>query len=211
VDVPAGTGNIARYSIADLPEGRNVMKVRAISGAGVASDRVGTAEIDVDKTPPSSAVTGAPDPEQWQSHGVTVTVKGSDQSALSGMDPSSSSDVRGGAYMSYRVDGGVTQLVPGDNAQVPVTGDGDHTMSYQAFDFAGNQSTERTVRVRVDTTAPSPVVFEAPIPTDPRRLIVAAADKISGLGSGVIEIRKQGTSAWLALPTARLSDSEYTT
>jgi hypothetical protein len=92
-----------------------------------------------------------------------------------------------------------------------VTRDGDHTVTYQAFDFAGNPSTERSVRVKVDTTPPSPIVFESPIPGDPRRLIVAAADKTSALGDGVIEMRKQGTSAWQALPTDRMSDSEYTT
>jgi hypothetical protein len=205
------TGSTPTYSIADLPEGRNVIKARAISGAGVPSSQVGLAEIDVDKTPPTMSDGGAPDPEAWQSHSVTVTVKGADQPGLSGMGASPDSDVHDGAYMSYRVDRGAAQLVPGGTAQIPVGGDGDHTVAYQAHDFAGNPSIERSQRVRVDTTAPSPVVFEAQIPGDPRRLIVAAADKTSGLGSGVIEMRKQGTAAWQALPTARLGDSEYTT
>jgi hypothetical protein len=211
VDVSAGAGGMASYSIADLPEGRNVIKARAISGAGVPSSQVGSTEIDVDKTPPTAAVGGAPDPERWQNHGVTITVSASDQPDLSGMAASPDSDVHHGAYLSSRVDGGQAQLVPGDTAQVPVTDDGDHTVTYQAYDFAGNPSTEKSIKVKVDTTAPSPVVFEAPIPGDPRRLIVAAADKTSGLGSGVIEVRKQGTTAWTGLPTDRLSDSEYTT
>jgi hypothetical protein len=201
----------ATYSIADLPEGRNVLKARAISGAGVASTQVGSTEIDVDKTPPATHATGVPDQDEWRRTSVNVTFTGSDQAGLSGMAPSSDSTVQHGAYISYRVDGAAPALVPGDHAAASVGGDGDHTVTYQAYDFAGNPSAERSVRVRIDATAPSPVVFEAPIPGDPRRLIVAATDKTSGIAAGAIEMRKQGATTWAALPTARLNASKFTT
>jgi hypothetical protein len=205
---PAAT---ARYAVADLPEGRNLLKVRAISGAGVASTQVGSTEIDVDKTPPSTAVTGAPDPDAWQRSAVALTLTGSDQPTLSGMAASSDSTVQHGAYLSYRIDDAAARLVPGASAQVPVSGDGDHTVSYQAYDFAGNPSAEKAIRVKIDATPPTPVVFEAPIPGDPRRLVVAAADKTSGIASGVIEMRGQGMTSWQPLPTTRVSESEFTT
>ena len=49
-------GPEATLTVTDLPEGRNVVEARAISGAGVpaADSDVGTTEVDVDKTAPDS-------------------------------------------------------------------------------------------------------------------------------------------------------------
>jgi hypothetical protein len=141
---------------------------------------------------------------------VTLTVTGTDQPTLSGMAASPDSTVEDGAYTSYRVDGGAARPVPGASAQVTLAADGDHTVSYQAVDLAGNPSTEKTTEVKIDTTAPA-VTFESPIPGDPRRVIVDATDGGSGAASGVIEIRRQGTTTWQALPTERLDATRFTT
>jgi hypothetical protein len=79
--------------------------------------------------------------------------------------------------------------------------DGHHTLTYKAVDFAGNESAEKTAEFKIDQTAPELVAFEAQDPLHPTALRVAVADTTSGIASGVIEMRKQGGSSWLDLPT----------
>ena len=54
--------------------------------------------------------------------------------------------------------------------------------------------------MRYDPIAPS-VTFEPPDPSDPLRVAITASDKHSGVGSGEIEIRRVGTSAWHGIDT----------
>jgi hypothetical protein len=202
------------YTINGLPEGRNVVKARAVSGAGLASDAVGQTEVDVDQSKPDAAVSGNPDPGQWQRTPVTLSVTGTDQANLSGMRGAipSDPDVRDGAYVEVRVDGAAAQDIRGDDADgtnietvpLPISSDGQHTLTYKAVDFAGNESAEKTVQFKIDQTAPELVAFEAQDPAHPTTLSVAVADRTSGVAGGVIEMRKQGTSTWTDLPT-RLS------
>ncbi len=111
------------YRLDQLPEGHNLLTARAISNAGVAAadSDLGTAELDVDKTPPTVAQSGAPSPDQWQPQPVTLQLTGTDQPGLSGMagTPANDDDVTHGAYIAYRLDGGPVQRVRG--AQAPVT------------------------------------------------------------------------------------------
>ena len=44
---------------------------------------------------------------------------------------------------------------PGDHATVTLDSDGDHTISYFAVDLLGNREPVKTLRVRMDGTAPA--------------------------------------------------------
>jgi hypothetical protein len=97
------------------------------------------------------------------------------------------------------------------SAAVPVGTDGQHTLTYKAVDFAGNESAEKTVQFKIDQTAPELVVFEAQDPAHPTTVSVAVSDKTSGVVGGTIEMRKQGSSAWSAVPTQLVGDHLVTT
>src|SRR5438270_3174927 len=211
---PDGTIEVTggSYRIGELPEGVTTFKARAVSGAGVASGRVGSTTMHVDRTGPTVDAVGAPDPAVWQRNAVRLAIRGADQPGLSGLAPAPVSEpVENGAYIAYRVDAGELVKVRGGAADVVVPTDGDHAVTYQAADLAGNESGERTTRFRIDRTAPELVVFEATDGADPRRLVVAASDRTSGVGSGVIEVRSvavgtSGADGWHPLATARSGD-----
>jgi hypothetical protein len=227
INVP---GSDATYLISDLLEGTNTIKARAISGAGVPSSEVGTTTIQVDKTPPTAKVTDAPNAADWQRHQITLSLSGTDQEGLSGMqgiDPSDgTAQPTGRAYLEYRLDGGPRTDVPGDNSvgantetlSIPVLDDGQHTLTYKAVDLAGNESAEKTAEFKIDQTAPELVAFEAQDPAHPTTISVAVADKTSGIAGGGVEMRKRGASRWTDLPThlsgdhlvASVDDSQLT-
>ncbi len=185
------------YVINDLREGTTTVKARAISGSLVPSDEVGSTEVRVDKTPPQADVEGAPDPQVWQRHAVSVRVTGADQDHLSGMAPAPEGEpLDKGAYVAYRLNGGEERRVRGDRAEIRVEDDGLHTLIYKAVDLAGNDSPERTVTFRIDRTPPETVLFEEQDPGDPRRITVAVGDRTSGVGTGQVYMRRAGSEAW---------------
>jgi hypothetical protein len=210
-------GNRATLVINDLPEGRNVVKARAVSGAGVASDQVGQTEVDVDRSKPVVSVSGNPDPGVWQRGPVTLEIRGVDQVGLSGMQgykEELGQSVRDGAYLETRLDGRESTLIPGDNVEgivdkhspLTVSSDGHHAFTFKAVDRAGNESAEKTVDFKVDQTAPELVAFEAQDPVHPATMRVAVSDRTSGVASGVVEMRRQGASSWSTLPTHLAGD-----
>jgi hypothetical protein len=139
--------------LAELPEGRLVVKARAISNSGVASSRVGSAVIAVDKSAPRVTVSDAPDADEWQAHAVSVVLQAADQPGLSGMS---------GGHVSYSIDGGPMQVVAGESAAVTVAADGRHSIAYSATDQAGNRSQPETVSFMVDATPPGDPALSDP-------------------------------------------------
>jgi hypothetical protein len=104
---------------------------------------------------------------------------------------------------------------------VPVTvpGPGDWTLQVWREDAAGNANAGYAsvpVHLRYDPVPPVPV-FEPQSFADPTRVSVAVLEAHSGLAGGEIEMRRQGTSAWVSLPTrregprltTRIDDSKY--
>jgi len=65
------------------------------------------------------------------------------------------------------------------------------------------------VHLRFDSQVDG-AVFAAPDRGDPRRLVALVSDRVSGVAPGTIELRRRGTEAWRALPTA-LAGAEMTT
>jgi SH3-like domain-containing protein len=200
------------YNVADLPEGVTTIKARAVSGAGVPADPadVGVTTVKVDLTKPTASVYNAPSPDAWQRDVVTLNVQGEDQGNLSGMNGAGDGlPVEKGGYLEYRLDGAAvqqvkgpisnTQTLPTQSLQIPVAEDGKHTLTYKAIDLAGNESTEKSLEFKVDTTAPT-AGFESQDPNHPRNLNVVVADATSGVAGGQVEMRSGGHD-WQALPT----------
>jgi hypothetical protein len=136
------------WQLTDLPEGVSVLKARAVSRAGVAGP-VGRGLVRVDRTAPSLRLLGAGDPLTPHPGPITVSIGASD--LLSGMAPAEDSEpVTNGAYVAYALDGGAETRVGGDEAQVPVAGEGWHTLVYWAVDGAGNRApaVERRIEIR---------------------------------------------------------------
>jgi hypothetical protein len=193
----------AMFLLDNLPEGLTVLKARAISGSGLRSpdQYVATGVLKVDKTAPTATVTSSSNLGAWQRDTVVLRLKGIDQPDLSGMDPAPiQGTVTDGGNLAYRADGGPLERVRGDDADVTFASDGLHTLSYQAFDAAGNRSVESTVEVKVDGTAPT-ALFESPSSANPLRLEVAASDRTSGVVEGKIEMRREGSDTYRALET----------
>ena len=130
-----------QLELSQLPEGTTVVKVRAVSGSGLASTQSSSVELNVDRTAPELAVEGAPDPEQWQAGAVRLRVRAHDR--LSGVQ-----------RITYRVDGGSEIAEPGESATIAVAESGHHEVSYYATDVAGNRSQPAVARFKIDTEEP---------------------------------------------------------
>jgi hypothetical protein len=205
LDVAGGT-----YRLPALPEGTTVFKARSISGAGVASATVGTTAINVDRSPPVAHALEAPDHSRWLRAPATITLAGTDQDHLSGMAPAPDQQPpEAGAFIAYRLNGGELVRARGGRARLSFSEDGEQSVTFAAVDAAGNASPERAVGFKIDRTAPELVVFEASEEADPRRVVVAAADRTSGVAAATIEMRRlHGPSGdrWIELPASRDGD-----
>src|SRR5215207_5698300 len=174
------------FPLDDLPEGHRPVEVSAVSGAGVDGAAVRT-QLKLDRSRPLAEAGGAPD--GWSRTPVSLSLRGRDQARLSGV-----------RSLAWRLDGGKEATAEGDAATVDVAEDGRHTVMYRAIDGAGNSSESRAVAVKVDTTPPETVAFEATDPAQPRRVSVVAIDRMSGVAIGRIELRRAG-GAWKPVAT----------
>lgn len=179
------------------------MASRAISMSGLASSTYGTQDLLVDVDRPMLRVAASTDLAVWHAQPVSVGLVGSDPAGGSGMGPAPiDRPVTTGAYVTHSIDGGVDQFTAGDQAVATIMAEGVHTVRSYAADVAGNHSLERTVTVRIDRTPPETIMILPLSPSDPRRISVAAHDALSGVTSGEVQIRRQGTSQWLSMPTS---------
>jgi hypothetical protein len=106
-----------------------------------------------------------------------------------------------GGYLLLGLDGSV-QEVRGGRAPVAVAADGRHTLTYRAFDVAGNASVQKEAVFKIDGTAPVGS-FRGVNPADPRQLKVDVTDATSGVADGRIEYRREGESGFTRLATTR--------
>jgi hypothetical protein len=125
-DLRGGVGQDS-IPIAELPDGESHVHVVAVSGSGMRSEEVGHTVLRVDKTNPTTRLTGLPD--GWTNRAVTVAASASD--AGSGMAGEA-------AFTAIRVDGGLPTIHEGDSASTTVIGDGIHRIARYAQDTAGN-------------------------------------------------------------------------
>lgn len=191
------------YAVTDLQEGTTEIKARAVSNAGVPSDEVGSTILRVDKSPPSVSAAGLPSPAEWSRVPVSVQLTGSDQHGLSGMSAAPAEEpVEDGGHLAYALDGAAMEKVRGAQGALTVTGDGSHALTYRAIDVAGNTSVEKVAEFRIDRTGPVGS-FDYQDPSDPRKLSASVFDAASGVGSGRIEYRREGTAKYEPLPTVK--------
>lgn len=94
-----------------------------------------TPAVKIDRTAPNTTVTAPP---AWNKNDVTLTLVPND--GLSGVDKT-----------FYQLDGG-TQTV---GTSVPVTAEGNHTLTFWSTDLAGNVEAPHTVSFGIDKTSPT--------------------------------------------------------
>ncbi len=136
-------GDVVNYPINDLPEGVNTIKARAVSGAGVG---VGTGQVGRGQGRPVRSrrprSMGRPIPRGGRAGPSTSSFEGVDQVELSGMARCRPGPrpIEEGAYIAYKIDDGELAEGPRGTAPVTVADEGEHTVTYYAVDFAGNES-----------------------------------------------------------------------
>lgn len=203
-DLAGGIGD-DRALLGHLPEGANVVRVVAVSGAGVSS-AVATASVRVDATPPSVRLSGAP--AAWASGPVALRATAAD--SLSGMAPGGPS----GPFTAIAIDGGRPRIVPGDAATAMVAGSGVHSVAFFARDAAGNVTdgtsgaAPETATVRIDEDPPQVRFSESQDPAEPERIEALVEDGLSGPSQsrGEIGIRPVGGKGpFQPLPTKVLA------
>jgi hypothetical protein len=181
-------------SLGILPEGVNVARVVAVSGSGVPSSAVESAEIRVDATPPETTLSGLA--AGWARRPVRLTATAGDR--LSGMAAAGPA----GPFTAIAVDGNRPSLAPGNSVSTLVGGDGVHCVAFYARDAAGNiadglsgASNPPSAVVRIDETPPVVAFATARDRNDPERIVATVSDRLSGPNPsrGSIGIRPRGS------------------
>jgi hypothetical protein len=199
-DLRGGIGG-DRASLGVLAEGVNVVRVVAVSGSGMRSAEIGSAQVRVDATLPLTNLSGIR--SGWASGPVRVTARATD--SLSGMV----SGGVGGAYTALSVDGAVPRMELGDSNTTVVSGEGVHGLTSSARDAAGNIGAEAAATVRIDEGPPLVAFAGSQDPREPERIEATVADPLSGPDPtrGTISIRPAGSrQAFASLPTTATGD-----
>jgi hypothetical protein len=185
--------------VGDLSDGRHTLGVSTVDAAG--NTAAVSRDVFVDNTPPDPVVPQILGGTGWRRvNGFAVSWTN---------PPNMASPITRAHWKLCRADGSC----PSSGEQV---GDGVHELprllapapgDYRLFvwleDAAGNQREATAavgVPVRFDPEPPE-LVFVAPDPADPLRVVVNASDQHSGLANGEIEMRQIGTDTWHGLPT----------
>ncbi|WP_157695462.1 OmpL47-type beta-barrel domain-containing protein [Nakamurella panacisegetis] len=139
-DALSGTTNPANSTITG--EGT------ALTASTTASDKAGnstnaqSAAVKIDRTAPNTTVTAPP---AWNKSDVTLTLVPND--GLSGVDKT-----------YFQLDGGAQTA----GTSVPVTAEGNHTLTFWSTDAAGNTEAAHTVSFGIDKTSPTIGHTESP-------------------------------------------------
>ncbi len=86
------------------------------------------------------------------------------------------------------------------NTEVAPFHDGQNAVAVCAHDFAGNETCDRRL-VRIDNTAPTLAFTSAQDPEDPELIHAVISDEDSGVASGQIYYRIEGSVLWQPLET----------
>lgn len=202
-------------TIGGLAEGDHWISAAAVSGASKSSLEPGSTVVQVDKTPPTSSISGVPN--EWVNHPVTLTVQASD--ALSGMQPQPDDD--GEPVTVIDAENYAAYDSPGPIATFAVATEGVNRIRFWAEDLAGNANdglpgpggdthpTPGQAVVRIDATPPEVAFSPDRDPEDPEVVTVYAEDTDSGVSSASIGIRRAGSGgSFSALPVSG-GDGQY--
>jgi hypothetical protein len=196
-DLRGGVGDDT-LQLSELPEGTSYVHAVAVSGSGMRSSTLGTAELRVDRTLPSTRLAGVP--SGWSDRPATLTATATD--ALSGM----AADGPSGPFTAIRVDDGAPVIASGDSVGATLIGDGAHEVAFYARDAAGNvddgatangrpNQAPATAVVKIDRGAPSVAFADRQDPADPELIRAEVADSLSGAdpSRGWIGVRPAGS------------------
>jgi len=200
VDLSLSAGPDTRsMTINHLSEGDHWISAVASSGAGLASATPGSTMARVDKTEPSTTLSGIP--QGWSKDPVTVTAVASDDGsgmvARPGMDD-------GFPVTVIRAGDNPAFVSPGPSATFTIADQGITRVDYWARDLAGNvndgaitsdgDSHQRPGEaiVKIDRRPPSVEVEILSDPDDPELVKARVHDADSGVGTGSISYRRAG-------------------
>jgi hypothetical protein len=188
VQLPPATdagGNTQAYLMA--------LTLEAAGGLYETPDLSGTLSFPNDRTAP--VTTHAIDPgepngnEGWYAGAVRVS--------LTSADEDGGSQVK---QILYRIDGGAPQSYTGP---FDYTVEGEHTLEYSAVDNAGNAETYKPIALKVDASAPTTALRQAPEAPkggsdwyDGSVTVRLAARDGAGSGVKAIEFRMDGATEW---------------
>jgi hypothetical protein len=177
-DVIDVEGDVTSARLPRLPEdGDHTLEMRGVTCSGLTGEVGGTAlRVDLSK-PIASLETprGA-----WIGAGETLTIEARDDE--SGVD-----------RVVYSVDGGPEVVVPGATAHLTLPG-GTHSVSYYAFDVAGNRSTTHTDAVAADAEGPTGAI-DVTDNSAPTLVTATVGDAQSGVASAWLEFEQIGGSS----------------
>ena len=159
-----------------------------------------------DTQAPVTAVGGAVN-NGWYKAGVTVNLSATDNAGGTGID-----------FITYTLDGGAPVKVAGAAAQVPVSGDGVHTIQYAATDLSANTEATRTLTVHIDSTTPTAAVLaNAKVKKGAKATIKYQVTDTPGTGTAVTTVKissKAGkvvkTLKSTALPVGAAQSDKFT-
>lgn len=124
----------------------------------------------------------------WYTSTVTITLTATDRSGT------------GIKEIHYTLDGAPEVVIGAATATVAISGDGSHTMSYFAIDYAGNVEAPNTLSVKIDGTIPSSNTFVSGTAgsngwyKSPVTVQINGTDATSGVAS--IKYRKKINGNW---------------
>jgi hypothetical protein len=195
---PGFVGPNASLAIADLTDGPHVLRVAASDPAGNPSAT--QRQVLVDNTPPDPIVPVVVGGSSWRR---------SNDFLVRWTDPVTAAAPISRVHWKLCLPGGAC----GGRGQAPVgeprelrlatPGAGEYLLHLWLEDAAGNQS-EATAAVAVPLRfdpEPPHLAFEPLDAGDPLRVGVSASDRLSGVATGQIEMRPEGTATWHALQT----------
>lgn len=184
-----------------LAEGSQPLVIQAEDSAGNATQST-PVTIRVDNTAPSAVAAAVEGGDGWRN------VNGMDVSWTNPPEPDRAPMVAA-HYRLCRANGqqcssgrqaalGISRL-----ASLNVPGPGEWELRLWREDAAANQepgNASLPVLLRFDPDAPR-IAFQEPDPADPTLVTVRAEDDVSGVASGEIELSREGSGLWQALPT----------
>lgn len=205
IPCPQG-GDSDPISTAPLTDGAHQLTVQATDSAG--NPGSASRRLLVDNTPP-----GAPQGldlvggEGWRSSNsfaVRWTNPKVDGAQVAGANwqlcPAVAADEKAGCVAGSKPGEAISSLT---DLQVPR--DGDWVLKVWLVDEAGNQTQTNAaapVHLRVDRQPPTGVAFAPRDPANPAQVVILGADETSGIASGVLDIKPQGSESWTSVPGA---------
>lgn len=177
----AGEASAATFDPVVTTGVRALLTTEGDAGAGLSELEVLGETLDVDAPEVELAASGVQGANGWFLSPVTVRVTAADDR-----------DVR--TRIEVATDAGAWQATDNVRAvEVPVTGDGTHTVKARATDAAANTSAEASLQVRIDATKPT---VTGTLDIASRAVSATAAD--AGSGPAGIEYAVDAPTGWHA-------------